>query len=347
MEGFPQPVQRHLRDIAFGGKPIACVELDGAGRLCSHHGDFETFGLELPPPGTSVEDELYFLTGMLDFGNLPLELSFVEMPSGISTDVYLFAERRKIWVVLVGVEASYSDAHSVRQRVNELRLTHWRQSRILNQYLGEEVARRLEVGLETIEPPGERRRLTIMFADIRGFTSFSEKSRPEDVFESLNDYLGAMIPAIIENNGVIDKIIGDEVMAIFGMLADDRAGAMHGLHASLQMLRAIEKLNRARRRQGVKLLHIGIGMATGAVSLGVLGSRQRKSITVIGNHVNLAARLQGIAGPNQLVIDAATRESLPDWHDRFTPRRVDLKGFSAPVDVYRLDLEDAVGSAAR
>ena len=219
------------------------------------------------------------------------------------------------------------------------RLTHQRQSRILNQYLGKEVAQRLEVGIENIEQNGERRNLSVMFADIRGFTSFSEKSQPEDVFESLNTYLGAMIPAVIEEYGVIDKIIGDEVMAIFGMLPDHADGAACGLRAAVRMLRAIEQLNRTRREQGGELLQIGIGMATGPVSLGVLGSQHRKSITVIGNHVNLAARLQGLAGANELIVDGATFEALGNWQEQFIRRQVELKGFSTRVDTYQLDFQ--------
>lgn len=342
MEELPDPIWQWLHDIAFGGKPITYLELDLQGRLCTQWGELDAFGLDLPGVGDRVDDEWYFLTGMLDQKGLPLELSFVEMPSGIAADVHVFSSQQRIWVLLIGVAESFSDQRSVRQRVNELRLTHQQQSRILDQYLGKEVARRLETGLETIDQQGERRILTIMFADIRGFTSFSENSRPEDSFEALNEYLGAMIPAVIENNGVIDKIIGDEVMAIFGMLADDDGGPECGLQAALQMLRAIEQLNRLRRERGAQLLQIGIGMATGPVSLGVLGSRQRKSITVIGNHVNLAARLQGIAGPNQLVVDAATWEFLSAWHDRFVPREVELKGFSSRIEIHQMDLDHAL-----
>ena len=340
MKRIPIPVEQYLIDLALDDRPIACIEMDAGGRLKSQHGDCADFGIHQLGPGTLLEDELDFLTGLLKPQGLPLELNFVEMPSGISTDLHLFAQDDSIWVLLIGVEEKYTRQQSVQQKVKELSLTHQHQARILDQYLGKEVARRLEFGIENIAQAGERRNLTVMFADIRGFTSFSEKSQPEEVFAALNIYLGAMIPAVIDENGVIDKIIGDEVMAIFGMLPEHSDGPACGLRAALKILREIERLNQLRREQGMQLLRIGIGMATGPVSLGVLGSRDRKSLTVIGNHVNLAARLQGIAGPNQLVVDQSSYDELAPWHDQFRQNSSELKGFSAAIDTYMLELEN-------
>ena len=339
MEDIPAPIQKLLLDHVFGAKPIACYEADLDGRLIHQQGDLEAFGLTRLEPGTRLDQELDFLASLLQGPELSLELAFVQMPSGLSSDLYLFEEDERIWVLLIGVEELFTQQQTVQQKVNDLRLTHHRQTRILNQYLGKEVAQRLEVGIENIEQNGERRDLTVMFADIRGFTSFSEKAQPEHVFESLNTYLGAMIPAVIEENGVIDKIIGDEVMAIFGMLPEHTDGAAYGLRAAVRMLTAIDQLNKQRREQGGELLQIGIGMATGPVSLGVLGSQHRKSITVIGNHVNLAARLQGVAGPNQLIIDSTTFESIGDYRKSFRSQEVELKGFSSKVIAHLTDLE--------
>lgn len=338
MSQLPAPIQRIVFDYIYGNRPLACIELDLEGRILAQHGDCGVFGIGPLTAGVEAEQALDFLTGLVSTKGLPLELSFMEMPSGISSDLHLFIEQQRIWALLIGVEEKFVQQQSVQQKVKELNLTHQRQNRILDQYLGKEVARRLAFGIENIEQTGERRNLTIMFADIRGFTSFSEKSQPEDVFEALNVYLGAMIPAVIEENGVIDKIIGDEVMAIFGMLPEHTDGPVYGLHASLKILQQIERLNQVRREQGAQLLQIGIGMATGPVSLGVLGSQDRKSLTVIGNHVNLASRLQGIAGPNQLIIDQASFDALAPWHDRFQLNNVELKGFSAALDTYCLAL---------
>ena len=105
-----------------------------------------------------------------------------------------------------------------------------------------------------------------------------------------------------------------------------------------------ERLTYLRELEEQPRLHVGIGIATGPVALGVLGSRHRKSITVIGSHVNLAARLQGQAGPGQLVIDRDTYEQLGSYKDSFTDREVTLKGFRTPVGVLQLDLEKLINT---
>ena len=207
----------------------------------------------------------------------------------------------------------------------------------LDQYLGSEVAKRLDEGLAAVKATGERRELSVLFADLRGFTKFSESSEPEAVFETLNVYLGAMIPAVHEERGVLDKIIGDEIMAIFGMIPGDVPPPELAVRAGKRILDDVSRLNYQRDRKGLPVLFAGIGIATGPVSLGILGGESRKWVAVIGNHVNLASRLQGHANANQMVIDSATHAALKDKR-KFAEKSVQLKGYTAPVTAYVFDL---------
>lgn len=343
---LPEPVADALYQHVVGARPIGLLELDLDFRLLSRQGELECFGFGDLEYGLPIDGQIDFLAGMLDAGACPLELPFVQMPSGISTDVHIFRKNGRVWILLVGVEDRNLRQQSVQQKVNDLSLSRKRQTRILNQYLGEEVARRLEDGIDSIDSGGERRRLTMMFADIRGFTTFSEKAQPEDVFNTLNAYLQHMIPPVIGAQGVVDNIIGDEIMAIFGMLPGHTDGCNSALRASIRMLLAVEELNRGREKDGQPLLQVGVGIATGPVTLGVIGSRHRKSITVIGNHVNLAARLQGLAGPGQVCVDSATHRSLDHPGYCFTRQQVELKGYSQAIDAYSLSLAQ-ISDAAR
>ena len=338
LESLPAPVADVLYHHVVGARPIGLLQLDLDFRLLSLQGELESFGFGDLETGLPLDQQVDFLAGMLDPDACPLELPFVQMPSGISTDVHVFRKNGRLWVLLVGVEDRNLRQQSVQQKVNDLSLSQKRHSRILNQYLGEEVARRLEDGIDSIDGSGERRRLTMMFADIRGFTTFSEKAQPEDVFNTLNAYLQNMIAPVIEAQGVIDNIIGDEIMAIFGMLPGHTDGCNSALRASIRMLLAVDELNRRRKQGGQPLLQVGVGIATGPVTLGVIGSRHRKSITVIGNHVNLAARLQGLAGPGQVYLDRATRRSVDHPASCFTRQQVELKGYSRAIDAYSLSL---------
>lgn len=323
----------------MGDRPSAYLEIDLQGHLIRWGGELSALGFEDFNSGDRVEDHVDLLTGMLEPEQLPIELPFMSTPSGITTDIHLFIQSGRIWALFVFTEDRAKQQQAVQQRVNDLCLSHHRQTRILNQYLGREVSARLEEGLEHIEKRGERRDLTILFADIRGFSSYSEHTLPEEVFEVLNVYLGCMIPVILKANGVLDKIIGDEVMAIFGMLPGQENSVELGLTAALEMLNAINQLNQERRLSNKTVLEIGIGMATGPVTLGVLGSEDRKSITVIGNHVNLAARLQGQAQAKQLVIDSNSFQQLNLCKHYFTAKKARLKGYSAPLRVFQLDFD--------
>jgi adenylate cyclase len=141
---------------------------------------------------------------------------------------------------------------------------------------------------------GEKKELTILFSDIRGFTTFSEKMDAKQLATFLNDYLGIMTNLVFANDGTLDKYIGDAVMAFWGAPLDQAAHADHCLKAAIAMMKALS-VNQARfvAEYGVDV-RIGIGVNTGVVNVGNMGSVNNFEYTVIGDHVNLASRLEGL-----------------------------------------------------
>lgn len=324
--------------MVLGDRAVAYLEADTSGALKAKGGDTAAFGLDTLQPGDAIEDHVDCLAGTVDPAALPIDLPFMETPSGVTADIHLFGRGDRVWIVFIDARTRESAQQVVQQKVNVMSLKQHRQTKILDQYLGKEVAERLDEGLANVEASGERRELTVMFADIRGFTTFSEKCRPEEVFETLNVYLGAMIPVVLDEHGVLDKIIGDEIMAIFGMVPADAPGPDLAVRAGIRLLGEVRALNIARQAAGAPLLYVGVGVATGPVSLGVLGSESRKSVTVIGNHVNMAARLQGQAKANQMLVDASTHAALRGDRGGFVERSVQLKGYTAPIAAYQFEL---------
>lgn len=338
MDGVPPVVRETVIGLLLADRALAYLEVEPSGELVSMGGETTLFGIDAIRPGERIEECVDCLAGVIDPDVLPIDLPFMETPSGVTADVHLFAREGRVWIVFLDAREKETKQQGVQQIVNVMSLKQHRQAKILDQYLGKEVAERLEEGLANVEAAGERRELTVMFADIRGFTTFSEKSRPEDVFETLNVYLSAMIPAVLEEQGVLDKIIGDEIMAIFGMVPAALGGPELAVRAGRRLLNEVQRLNREREAAGLALLFVGVGIATGPVSLGVLGSESRKSVTVIGNHVNMASRLQGQAKANQMVIDSATYAALGGDRREFVERSVQLKGYAAPLAAYQLEL---------
>ena len=176
--------------------------------------------------------------------------------------------------------------------------------------------------------------MTVMFSDIRGFTSISEKMTPQDNFEFINAYLGEMEPIISQYHGVIDKYIGDAIMALFPTNADD------ALKGSITMLRKLEQHNEVLVTVGFEPIQIGIGLNTGPLMLGTVGGKNRMDGTVISDAVNLAARVEGLTKVygTALLITEQTYDKLND-PEKYKIRVIDsvrVKGKTEAVTVYEV-----------
>ncbi|MBK7996731.1 MAG: adenylate/guanylate cyclase domain-containing protein [Blastocatellia bacterium] len=151
---------------------------------------------------------------------------------------------------------------------------------------------------------------TILFADIRNFTSMAEKSRPQLVVKALNLFFSAMTEIIFANLGTLDKYLGDGLMAIFGAPYHNDDDAINAVNAAIGMQKRLSKLNLEIKRLGFAPIEIGIGINTGEVTVGCIGSEQRLDYTAIGNTVNLANRLMSQAKGQQILISNSTYQLI-------------------------------------
>ena len=149
---------------------------------------------------------------------------------------------------------------------------------------------------------GEKRKVTVLFADIRGFTSMSEKMQPEVVVSTLNEYFSEMIDIVFKNNGTLDKIIGDELMVVYGAPISAKDDTTRAVQTASDMQEKLKELNKDRRKRKEPLISVGIGINRGEVVSGNIGSREMMDYTVIGDTVNLAARLCSSAKPGQILV---------------------------------------------
>lgn len=176
---------------------------------------------------------------------------------------------------------------------------------------------------------GERRHVSVIFTDIRGYTEFSERVPPETVIEVLNSYFDKQTGVVEAHQGDVDKFVGDALVAVFeGPRMESRAVA-----CAVEITGAMAKLLEEHPDHN---LHVGIGVASGEVVMGAMGARDRMDFTVLGSTVNLSARLCSKAEPGQVLIDQATREASVDLPDiRFEPLSpIPLKGYSDPVPAF-------------
>lgn len=206
---------------------------------------------------------------------------------------------------------------------------------LFGQYVPPELVDEMAKNPESYTMEGRTEELTVLFSDIRNFTSLSEGMDPKELTRLMNEYLGAMTDVIRQQRGTLDKYIGDAIMAFWGAPVGDPDNARHAVLTALAMQDALKGLVEPFRLRGWPELKIGIGVNTGVMTVGDMGSPVRKAYTVMGDAVNLASRLEGITKEYSvgIVVGEATRDLVPDITFRELDR-VKVKGKDEPVAIY-------------
>ena len=211
--------------------------------------------------------------------------------------------------------------------------------RLFQRYVSPEVVQRLVDRPEALALEGERRKVSVLFSDIRGFTSLSERLPAEELVLCLNRYLTVMVEIIHRNGGMVDKFIGDAIMAIFGAPLPATDHAARAVKTGCDMQAALVRLNRKFEDEGIPQLTIGVGVHSGEAVIGNVGSPDRMEYTVIGDTVNVASRIESLCkrfGPCVL-ISAATRSEVVDGAFAFESVGDEfLKGRAEPVSIFRV-----------
>ena len=183
---------------------------------------------------------------------------------------------------------------------------------------------------------GEEREATILFTDIRGFTSMSEKMNPKTVVSTLNEYFSEMIDIVFKHNGTLDKIIGDELMVIYGAPLSFEDDTFRAVKTAIEMQQCIKEMNKKRKKKKEAEILVGAGINKGNVVSGNIGSREMMDYTVIGDTVNLGSRLCSAANPGEILVSESVYEGLKkDFpFKKLDPIRV--KGKAKKVNVFRI-----------
>ena len=215
-------------------------------------------------------------------------------------------------------------------------------------YLSPDLVARLQRQPDLLKLGGESRELSIMFTDVRGFTTISEHYG-EDVqglTSIMNRYMTVMTKAILENNGTLDKYIGDAQMAFWNAPLDNKQHALDAVRTSFQMLKDLEIFNEEVEREGIPAFGMGLGINTATVVVGNMGSTQRFDYTCLGDGVNLAARLEGQSKPYgvKLVVGPQTAELVRDVYQVVELDLIAVKGKTEPARIYTIfDVADGAG----
>ncbi len=204
-------------------------------------------------------------------------------------------------------------------------------------YLSEDIVSMLVEHPELVKPGGGSRNATVFFADIAGYTSFSEGKSPEYIVEVLNEFFEEAEPIVRKHKGYLDKYIGDCIMAVFGVPLDTGADdTIRAVRCAVDLQAIVNDPKRSFFKGAAENLRIQIGMHTGPLVAGNLGGSRRMDFTEIGDTVNVAARLEGVAGPGEIIISGDTRNDLGDAFELEKREAAKVKGKAKAITIYNV-----------
>jgi adenylate cyclase len=188
---------------------------------------------------------------------------------------------------------------------------------------------------------GTNRRISVLFCDVRGFARIAHRAKPETIVDLLNILFTEMAAEIFEHQGTLNKYLGDGLMALFGAPVESQESAVNAVAAAIGMQRRVKQVNLQLAARNLPKVTLGIGINTGEATIGCIGAEQRSEYTAIGDTVNIASRIEGIAHPGQILV---TRETVSELGDQFPlsdPWTVEVKHIDEPVQIYSVNYEEA------
>jgi class 3 adenylate cyclase len=203
-------------------------------------------------------------------------------------------------------------------------------------YVSDAVAKRVLQEDDELDLRGELRQVTVLFLDIRGFTTVSEFLHPRQVVGLLNDYFGIIVELILKNEGTVNKFIGDSIMAIYGAPASVELPEFRAVLTAVELQQAVGEFNWRRMQAGKPVVNFGVGIHSGEAIAGNIGSAQRMEYTVIGRDVNLAQRIEASAREGQVLISEATRDRVARLAELHAKEAVFMKGIVEPIQLYEV-----------
>lgn len=263
---------------------------------------------------------------------LIFDLLFFAVVAGCAYNNYILSFINPISVQLITLIFGYSFKFISENRNKE------KIKQAMGKYLSQDIMKNVVSNIDDLKLGGKRAVVTVLFSDIRGFTSLSEKMSAEEVSMILNEYFSEMEPIITKYNGVINKFIGDAVMAIFGEPIQDINHAQNAVKCAYEMLKTVEYLREKWLYEGKPKIEIGVGINTGEVFIGNIGTETRMEYTVIGDTVNLASRIESYnkVYKTNLLVSSSTYSHIADIADVIKISEVQIRGKSKKMNIYEV-----------
>ncbi len=326
-EILPELLQAYLSLLTEKEKSPAFVQISKDGTILDFGGNLGNYNISGMEVGSYFGEQLVHLEGFLPVFDEPMILPSMMFEDGTYLDLHLLPGDDADFVLMIDATAEVKQRQLLQQKANELALLRTKASKLLDGEIGTGAAGELGVDVE-----GERKEVAILFANLRGFTQFSEQNDPKLVFKTLNSHLRLIVKMITEEAGFVDHIIGDTVTATFGLLPAKDTPVNQSVRSAMRILYEFRRLQGGGSESAEGL---GIGISSGAVSYGMLGTESKRAFSAIGHRVNMAARLESQAWAGEILLDDNTFAALAgDLQGDFEEVTLDFRGAADAVTAY-------------
>lgn len=339
MPDIAAPVLEYIYDLTVKDLSPAFLLVEQSGVIRYWGGKLEIYGINGLKEGDLTEDHAEFLRGFFPFEDEQLNLLCVQTESGVSADVHIFASEKGYWILLLDVTKREAQQTALQQRINEICLIRDRYAKMIDQYLGKSVVEEL-VRLGQHEK-GEGRYVSLLAANIRGITAYSRQHSSQEVFKLLNAYLTAIIQPILDQKGIVDKIAGEAVIGVFGITSDEISPSIQSVTAGIQIIKNVCALRKTTATGGEDYrIDVGIGIASGQAFWGIMGNRNRRTLSAVGYNVDIAYILENQARSNEILIDGGTFGALGPLQSRFRSVSLKLRGFEGSLQAFSCESDE-------
>jgi class 3 adenylate cyclase len=329
---LPFPIVDYLCKQTIKTYSPAYLLVDKDGHLSSWGGQLTFYGVTNLQKSKEVGEQVFFLQGIFPLDGSDLFLPCIQIENHLAVDVHIFPTDEGDWVLLLDATSTENQRQLLQQKGNELSLLRQKQAKLLHHYFKKQISKKQIKKISSLQVKGERREITILSANIGELANYSEINSPEIVCRTLNSYLSVMLPPIVNEAGLVDKILADGVMGCFGVLPSTGSPPMQAIKAALQMIEAVKDV--ARQDKNQPILNISIGIASGPVVLGIVGSNDWSTFTATGYYVHLAEQLKNQSQSWQVLIDENTFNKLEDIQNHFSVNDGFISGKIEPIKTY-------------
>lgn len=306
----------YLIEIAIEDRAFAYLHVTADGHLLDWGGEIASYHLQDLQPGDAIETHLFFLAGFLPLAAETEVLPGIHTETGRIVDVHLISERQEGWVLLLDATAAVEQQQRLQQKGNDLSLLRHQYNKLLHQCLAWQQSAVPEAAQE---PPiaSKQKDISVLLVRICDLTRYSQQTTPAATLRTLNAYISAIAQVIVEEGGVINHILGETAVALFGLLPGQQPVPRQAVCAARRIAQKFQ--GTADRQVSATEATLGVGscITTGQATAGLIRNQGQSSPNAIGNHIYHATQLSAWLTPGSLLIDGPTFEALADWQRLF------------------------------